>query len=199
MNPGWNLALQPASLPLPRASQVTPPPSGPRIGARLAGACYAMAVLAAVSSEALLHSGPAFGLGLVAVACFVVVTLILYFIFEPVSSALAGLAALANLVGLALEAFELHLRGANVALIFHGLYCILLGLLIFRSAFLPRVLGVLMSIAGLAWLTDLSIPLTNHLAPYNVAAGFLGEGLPMLWLLIVGVSARPRDDRVSAT
>jgi len=37
----------------------------------------------------------------------------------------------------------------------------------FRSAFLPRTLGVLMAVGGLAWLTDLSIPLTDHLSPYK--------------------------------
>jgi hypothetical protein len=89
-----------------------------------------------------------------------------------------------------LEAFEWHFRGVNIALAFHGLYCLLAGYLIFRSAFLPRILGVLMAVGGLAWLTDLSIPLTNQLSPYNVITGFLGEGLTMLWLLVIGVNAQ---------
>jgi hypothetical protein len=48
---------------------------------------------------------------------------------------------------------------------------------------------MLMAVGGLAWLTDLSIPLTDHLSPYNVIIGFLGEGLPMLWFLLIGVNA----------
>ena len=92
----------------------------------------------------------------------------------------------------------MHLWGANVALIFHGLYCLLIGYLAFRSTFLPRILGVLMVIGGLAWLTDLSIPLTNHLAPYNVVIGFAGEGLVMLWLAVIGVNAERWHAQASA-
>jgi hypothetical protein len=29
----------------------------------------------------------------------------------------------------------------------------------------------------------------RRLSPYNVMAGFLGEGLPMLWFLVIGASA----------
>jgi Domain of unknown function (DUF4386) len=76
----------------------------------------------------------------------------------------------------------------NVALIFHGFYCLVIGYLVFRSTFLPRILGILMAVGGLAWLTDLSIPLTDHLSPYNVITGFAGEGLLMLWLLVLSVN-----------
>jgi hypothetical protein len=98
--------------------------------------------------------------------------------------------AFCNLVGLGFEALELHLWGVNVALIFHGLYGLLTGYLAFRSAFLPRIFGVLMAIGGLAWLTNLSTPLTHRLMPYNVACGFAGEGLFMLGLLVIGVSVQ---------
>lgn len=168
----------------------SPSSVSPRIEARVAGAFYVIAVLAAASGEVILHGSLAFEIGLIAVACFVVVTLVLYALFKPVSSLVALLAAASNLAGLALEAFQLHLRGANVALIFHGLYCLFIGLLIVRSGLLPRILGVLITLGGLAWFTDLSIPLTNHLEPYNIVVGFLGEGLPMLWLLTFGVSLR---------
>ena len=43
----------------------------------------------------------------------------------------------------------------NIGLGFHGFYWILIGYLIFRSTFLPRILGALMAIAGLCWLTFL--------------------------------------------
>jgi hypothetical protein len=52
------------------------------------------------------------------------------------------------------------------------------------------MLGVLMAIGGFAWLTDLSIPLTDHLSPYNVISGFIGEGLLMLWLLVIGLNGQ---------
>jgi len=170
----------------------------PRLKSRIAGGFYVLAVVTAIAGEGFLRGRLAYAIGLIAVACFVVVTLVVYFLFKPVSSGLSFLATLSGLIGLSLEALELHFRGANIALIFHGLYCILIGLLILRSAFLPRAVGALMLIGGLAWLTDLSIPLTNHLAPYNVAAGFLGEGLSMLWLLIVGVNAQRWNEQERA-
>jgi hypothetical protein len=74
--------------------------------------------------------------------------------------------------------------------VFHGFYGLLIGYLIFRSTFLPRVLGVLMAIAGLCWLTFLSTPLANTLSPYNLASAHLGEGLVMLWLLVMGVDVQ---------
>jgi hypothetical protein len=197
---GWNLAIDEPSPPLPPALSARRPasPVSPRLGAHIGGAFYVISVLAAISGEALPHARWAPAAGQIAMVCFAMVTLILYFLFEPVSSVLAGLAALSNLVGLSLEALGLHLRGANVALIFHGLYCLLIGLLIARCTFVPRALGLLIAAGGLAWLTDLSIPLTNHLAPYNVVAGFVGEGLPMLWLLLIGVSARHSQSGVHA-
>lgn len=161
-----------------------------RLKARIAGVFYLLAVLTAAFAETVVRGRMLYVAGLAPVACFVVVTLLLYGIFRPVNRTLALLAALLNLVGLSFEALELPLWGANVALAFHGLYCLLIGYLVLRSTFLPRILGVLMAIGGLAWLTDLSTPLTNHLSPYNVAVGFAGEGLLMLWLLIAGVNSQ---------
>jgi hypothetical protein len=73
-------------------------------------------------------------------------------------------------------------------LVFFGVYCLLIGYLIFRSTFLPRILGVLMAFGGLGWLTFLSPPLANYLSPYNLAPGMFGEGALTLWLLVVGVN-----------
>ena len=164
--------------------------ASPRLRARLAGVFYLLAVLSAAFTESFVRGRLLYAAGLVPVASFAVVTLLLCQLLKPVNRNLAWLAALFNLFGLTLEAFEWHFRGVNIALVFHGLYCLLVGYLVFRSAFLPRIFGVLMAAGGLAWLTDLSIPLTDHLSPYNVMAGFLGEGLPMLWLLVIGVNVQ---------
>jgi hypothetical protein len=75
------------------------------------------------------------------------------------------------------------------SLVFFGFYCLLIGYLIFRSTFLPRILGVLMAIAGVGWLTFLSPTLANHLSPYIFAPGIIGEGALTLWLLAMGVNA----------
>jgi len=172
--------------------------ASPRFKARVAGVFYVLAVLTAAFAEGLVRGRLLYAAGLIPVACFVVVTLLLYQLFKPVGRSLALLAALFNLAGLTLETLELHLWGVNIALIFHGLYCLLIGFLVFRSAFLPRILGLLMALGGLAWLTDLSIPLTDHLSPYNVISGFVGEGSLMLWLLVIGVNGQRWNAQASA-
>jgi hypothetical protein len=55
-----------------------------------------------------------------------------------------------------------------------------------------------MAVGGSAWLTDLSIPFTDHLSPYNVITGFAGEGLLMLWLLVLSVNGDRRKARANA-
>ena len=172
--------------------------ASPRLKARVAGVFYLLAVLTAAFAEGFVRGRLLYAAGLIPVAAFVVVTLLLYQLFKPVNRSVALLAALLNLVGLTFEALEWHLWGVNIALIFHGLYCLLIGFLVFRSAFLPRMLGVLMAIGGLAWLTDLSIPLTHHLSPYNVISGFIGEGLLMLWFLVIGLNGQRWNAQASA-
>ena len=74
----------------------------------------------------------------------------------------------------------------------------MVGSLILRSTFLPRILGVLMVIAGLGWLTFLWPPLAMNLAPYNLMPGMIGEGLLILWLLIFGVNEQRWKRQASA-
>jgi len=90
----------------------------------------------------------------------------------------------------ALMFFKLYAQAYNIGLVFFGFYCLLIGCLISRSTFLPRVLGVLMACAGLAWLTFLSPPLANYLSPFNLAVGALAELSLTLWLLVMGVNAQ---------
>jgi len=139
-----------------------------------------------------------FAVGLLAVSCNIAVTLILYDIFRPVNSSLSLLAASFNFVGLTFEAFRWNPQGVGIALVFHGFYCLLIGYLIFRSTFLPRILGALMAFAGLAWLTYLSPPLVNYLSPCNLTSGLAGEASLMLWLLAMGVNVQRIREQASA-
>jgi hypothetical protein len=164
--------------------------ASPRFKARVAGVFYLLSVLTAVSGEVFLRGKVGFAAGLIAIACYVVVTLMLYDIFKPVNRSLSLLAVFFNLVGLTFEALRLDPHGVNIALVFHGLYCLLIGYLTFRSTFLPRILGALMAFAGLAWLTNLSPSLEKYLSPYNVACGFVGVASLMLWLLVMGVNVQ---------
>ena len=119
-------------------------------------------------------------------------TLLFYSIFKPVNSRLSLLAASISLLGIAIG--PLQLQGVN-PLVFFGFYCLLIGYLIFRSTFLPRILGALMAFAGLGWLTFLSSSLANHLYPYNLGPGILGEGSLTLWLLVKGVNTQQWNEQ----
>jgi uncharacterized protein DUF4386 len=75
----------------------------------------------------------------------------------------------------------------SVSLIIFGIHLILLGYLIYRSRYIPQIIGVILVIDGLGWLTD-------SLQPYfypSARLGFLfitfpGELVFMLRLLIRG-------------
>ncbi len=91
---------------------------------------------------------------------------------------------------------NLHGRGFVVAEIFWGLWLFPLALLVYRSRFLPRFLGVWLALAGVAWVI---VSLTGILLPqyqdnvYGYAQpAILGEIAFMLWLTIKG--ARPSMD-----
>jgi len=94
---------------------------------------------------------------------------------------------------------ELNSQAANIYLVFFGFYDLLIGYLIIRSAFLPRILGWLMALAGLGWLTFLSPPFANYLSPYNLVLGFLAELALMLWPLVRGVNVQRWRQQASAT
>ncbi|PYQ27386.1 MAG: DUF4386 domain-containing protein, partial [Acidobacteria bacterium] len=84
---------------------------------------------------------------------------------------------------LALMCLTLRAEAYNISLAFFGFSVLLIGYLIFRSTFLPRILGALMVIAGLGWLSVLSPPLAKYLWPYIAAPGLVVEGTLTLWLL----------------
>ena len=102
-----------------------------------------------------------------------------------------------QLRALAFLFLELYGQAVNICFVFFGVYCLLIGYLIFKSAFLPRILGVLMAFAGLGWLTFLSPPLANYLAPYIQVLGVFAEGSLMLWLLVVGVNVAKWEEKAS--
>jgi hypothetical protein len=99
---------------------------------------------------------------------------------------------------LAVAAFQLHNSIYSIALVFFGGYDLLIGYLTFRSTFLPRLIGVLMLITGLGWLTFLLPPLAAQLSPVNVDAAAIGEVAMILWLLVMGVNAQRWNERARA-
>lgn len=164
--------------------------ASPRCRARIAGALYSLAILAAVLGEFVIHGKLGLALGLIAVGCYVAVTLLVYAIFKPVSRALSLAAVSFSLAGLALEALRWDPRGIDIAMVLHAVYCGLIGYLTFRSTFLPRILGVLMMFAGLIWMSNLAPALVDSLSPYGTIAGLVGEAALMLWLLVFGLNVQ---------
>jgi uncharacterized membrane protein YozB (DUF420 family) len=78
------------------------------------------------------------------------------------------------------------------------LYCLLVGILILRSTFLPRILGVLMVLAGLSYVLFLSPPLARSLQPYILVFPGVGQISLTLWLLAIGVNAQRWKEQASA-
>lgn len=95
-----------------------------------------------------------------------------------------------QLQALALMFLNLNAQVGNIDLIFDGLFLLLIGYLIFRSTFLPRILGGFVALAGLGWLTFLSPLLANDLTTYLEVVGVAAEASLMLWLLVMGVNAQ---------
>jgi hypothetical protein len=85
---------------------------------------------------------------IIAVSSMIAVTLLLYGIFKPVNRGLSLLAASFNLVGLTFGALRWNPQGVDITVVLDGFYCLVIGYLIFRSAFLPRILGGLIVSAG---------------------------------------------------
>jgi hypothetical protein len=173
--------------------------ASPRFKARIAGVFYLLTFL---TGGAALFVRGRLGLvaGLIAGACYIAVTLLFYYIFKPVNRSLSLLAAFLSLVGCAIGPLGLFVHAAShiSPLVFFGFYCLLIGYLIFRSTFLPRILGALMAFAGLGWLTFLSPPLANYLSPYIFAPGILGEGALTVWLVVKGVNVQRWKEEASA-
>lgn len=98
------------------------------------------------------------------------------------------------LVFLRLRATAYH----NIGLVFFGLYCLLVGILILKSTFLPRILGVLMALAGVSYVLFLSPPLVRSLQPYILVFPGVGQISLCLWLLMIGVNLQRWKERASA-
>jgi len=90
-----------------------------------------------------------------------------------------------------------------VALIFFGCFCIIAGYLIFKSGYFPKIIGVLMEIAGLCYLIDsfaliVAPNFANLIFPGILLPSFVGETSLCLWLIVKGVNVQGFQERVGA-
>ena len=92
---------------------------------------------------------------------------------------------------------RLHGQGITVASIFWGLWLFPFGVLVIRSGFIPRVFGVLLMIAGVAYLASsfatLVLPRYAPLVEKVAMPLYFGELPIIFWLLIWGAKTRPTD------
>ncbi|MDQ3118166.1 MAG: DUF4386 domain-containing protein [Verrucomicrobiota bacterium] len=101
---------------------------------------------------------------------------------------LASVFTAEQLQALALMSLDLRIQANGVSFVFFGIHCFGVGYLIFRSTFMPRLVGTLMRLAGVSWLSFVFPPLANSLAPYNMLPCTIGELSLSMWLLVKGVN-----------
>ena len=98
-------------------------------------------------------------------------------------------------MSVALDAYD---NGIGVDEIFMGLWLFPFGLLVFRCGFLPRILGVLLIVAGSAYLAEsiawLLLPHYGHLVSRFSGPLRALELVTPLWLLIMGAKDQPLAD-----
>jgi hypothetical protein len=96
---------------------------------------------------------------------------------------------------LAMLFLNLHDHGFGVAEIFWGLWLFPLGLLVYRSGFLPRILGVLLMVNCFSFVvnsfTSLLLPQYENIVDRWMMPLQFGELLFMSWLLIMGANPKP--------
>jgi len=118
----------------------------------------------------------------------------------PSASALpaAQLQALAYAPGSALSGIDY-----SIHTVFFGFDILCAAYLVLRSTFLPRAIGVLLAVDGLAYLVysfaDFLAPgFAAHLVPWIQFPALLGEGSLCLWLLVVGVNVERWKEQAGA-
>lgn len=99
---------------------------------------------------------------------------------------------------------QAHGRGFSVSLLFFGCVCIVIGYLMFRSGYLPKILGGLMVVAGVGYLTDgfsliLSPAFHATIYPASLVPAFIAEVSVCLWFLIKGVNLTKWNQRSLAS
>jgi len=94
------------------------------------------------------------------------------------------------------------LNGLNIGLIFFGFSCLLIGYLIYKSTYFPKVLGIMMQIAGFCYLSNsfvqlLSPAFADIISPAILIPSFFGELSFCLWLLVKGVNGSKWEEKIS--
>ncbi|MEE9457078.1 MAG: DUF4386 domain-containing protein [bacterium] len=98
---------------------------------------------------------------------------------------------------------DLHDHGVFIAQIFWGLWLFPLGFLVFKSGFLPRILGVLLMIGCFGYLIEcfqfFLFPGYEVITYPGLAVATIAEFSLLFWLLIKGVNVQKWHDRALAS
>lgn len=90
---------------------------------------------------------------------------------------------------------RIHDHGFLINEVFAGLWLFPFGLLVIRSGFLPRILGLLLFVSGVGYLVisgaGLLFPLQVERVSGIASPALLGEGGVILWLIIKGARPSP--------
>jgi hypothetical protein len=97
-----------------------------------------------------------------------------------------------QLEALAYLALKLHGLGYSISIVFFGSGCVVLGFLIHRALYLPKLIGVLLVIAGCCYLLDsfseiFASSFAASLYPWLLLPGFISELTLCFWLIIKGI------------
>lgn len=165
-----------------------------------AGAFYVITIVGSVFSF-VIPSVAGLALG-IAGAAYIGVTVLFYYLFKPVSKGVSLLAALLSFAGIATPSSLPH--AFSITMTFFGFYCLLIGYLAFKSAYLPRILGVLLAIGGAGYLINssanfLSLGFAPQLFPYILLPGFTAETVLCLWLLVKGIDVAKWQEKARPT
>ncbi len=110
----------------------------------------------------------------------------------------------AQLQAMASLAIHAHSRGFGLALLIFGCCFLFHGYLIFKSTFLPRVLGPMIQLGGVCYIINsfalfLDPPLAGRLFPAILLPDFVAEASLCLWLLIKGVNVEKWQQRAQTS
>ena len=102
-----------------------------------------------------------------------------------------------QLQALAMLFIDLHKNGFMIAQFFYAAWLFPLGYLVFKSGYLPRILGVILMVESAAWLLYplqfFLLPAYETISYLSFAVGFIGEFSLALWLLIKGAKEGKPD------
>jgi hypothetical protein len=120
---------------------------------------------------------------------YLILAVLFYGLFRPVNTGLSLLAAVCGVAGCVVGVLHyFHLATGLMSIPFLAVFILLIGFLIVRSMFLPRILGWLMVLNGVGWLVYMLPSKPNALARDMAGFSFAVEALLMLWLLVKGVN-----------